>query len=129
MRFGNILAHRQDGYRGFAIPATLATSLIVVALAARAASAEPGARDGAAVFAARCARCHGESGRADTPSARALKVRPLVDDATLAVMAPAEIAKMVRSDAKHNGVGALRGVDDADLEAAAAFVRGLAKKR
>jgi mono/diheme cytochrome c family protein len=91
--------------------------------------AEPGAPDGAAVFEARCARCHGGSGRSDTTDARALKVRPLVDDREVARMTPAEIVKEITSNAKHHGVGAVTDIDEQELAAVAGFVKELAKKR
>ena len=78
------------------------------------------------MFEKRCARCHGESGKADTPGGRALKVRPLANDTSLAPTSPADIASTIRSDPKHRGVGAVAGLDDADLDAVAAFVKDLA---
>jgi mono/diheme cytochrome c family protein len=102
---------------------------VVVVLVAVAAAAEPRPRDGAAVFRAHCARCHGESGETDAPGARALKVRPLVGDAELARMTPADIVKAIKTNPKHQGVGALKDVGDAEVEAAARFVKELAAKR
>jgi mono/diheme cytochrome c family protein len=87
------------------------------------------AADGDAVFRARCARCHGDSGRTDTASGRALKVRPLASDAKLARMTPADILKAIKSNPKHRAVGALVDVDDRELGAAAAVVRELAKRK
>src|ERR1051326_8387107 len=85
--------------------------LLIGALAVGAAMAD-GPHDGAEVFKARCAKCHGESGKTDTGRARALKVRPLAHDAELARMAPADIVKAIKSDPKHQGVGAVRDLDD-----------------
>jgi hypothetical protein len=56
-------------------------------------------------------------------------VRPLVNDAELARMTPPEIARAIKSDAKHQSMGALVDLDDAELEAVAAFVRERAKQR
>jgi mono/diheme cytochrome c family protein len=103
--------------------------LLIGALGAGVAVAGSGRLDGAAVFKARCARCHGESGKTDTAAARALKVRPLVDDAKLAQMALADIAKAIKADAKHQRVDSVVDLDDADLGAVAVFVKELAKKR
>jgi cytochrome c len=83
---------------------------------------EPGAK----MFKARCAPCHGESGAADTPQARALKVPPLIHDHRLSCMSVPDIVQLVKSDPKHRGVVKL---EDAHLEAAAAFVKHLAKQR
>jgi mono/diheme cytochrome c family protein len=77
------------------------------------------------IFRENCARCHGETGKADRPMSRTLKVAPLVHDARLATMTPEEIARLVREDPKHAGVAQIR---DPDLEAAARFVRELARR-
>jgi len=103
--------------------------LLIGALGVGPAVAGSGPQDGAAVFKARCARCHGELGKTDTVGARALKVRPLANDAKLAQMAPADIVKAIKSDPKHQGLDAVVGLDDTELGAAAIFVKQLAKKR
>lgn len=100
--------------------------LLACGLLAGDAAAEP---DGAAVFQAHCARCHGESGRTDTAAARALKVRPLVNDPQLARMDATAIAEAIRTNPKHQGIGALIDMSPRDLAAAAAFVRELARGR
>lgn len=94
----------------------------------QAASDEP-STDGATIFQARCARCNGETGETDTPSARALKVRPLIDDAKLAAMSPGEVADAIRSNPEHAGVADLSDLSSAQLEAAAVFVPKLATQR
>ena|SRR5215831_10257747 len=104
------------------------TMLVVVGALWLAAVAKGESLDGAAVFRSRCARCHGESGKTDTSAARALKVRPLFNDPELARMTPDEIVRLVKSDAKHHNVGAAAGIDDAELRAAAEFVKQLAKR-
>jgi mono/diheme cytochrome c family protein len=96
-------------------------------LCCRLAAAEPPSeKDGAAVYKARCARCHGDNGKTDTSVGRVLKVAPLVDDPRLARMAPAAIAQLVMSDPKHRGVVDL---DEDDVKAAAVFVKRLAAGR
>jgi mono/diheme cytochrome c family protein len=86
--------------------------------------------DDAAIFKAHCARCHGETGTSDTPGARALKVRPLVNDPAVAAMTPRQIVDAIKSDPKHGGVAKeVYELGDADLERAAAFARELAKRR
>ena len=52
-----------------------------------------------------------------------------MNDAKLAQMAPADIGKAIKSNAKHQGIGALVDLEDADLGAVAVFVKELAKKR
>jgi hypothetical protein len=55
-------------------------------------------------------------------------VRPLANDAKLARLAPADLVTAIKSNAKHQGVGAVVGLDDAELGAVATFVKGLARK-
>ncbi|MCW5891238.1 MAG: c-type cytochrome [bacterium] len=107
------------------IPGTAAVALIALFVTATVA-AEP---DGSAVFQRHCATCHGASGRTDTPHARALKVRPLADDPTLAGMDVVAIVEAIRSNPKHQGIGALTDLDAARLTAAAEYVRTLARGR
>ncbi len=105
------------------------TIALFIVLGVGAAVAQAGPPDGAAVFSARCAKCHGASGKGDMPEARAPKVRPLVNDAERERMTPPEIARAIKSDAKHQGMGSVVDLDDAELEAVAVFVKELAKKQ
>ena len=93
----------------------LAGLLIVLAAA-------PARPEDSAVFRARCGSCHGQTGRADSMEARALKVPPLRDYKRLRGMKPAEIVALVRRNAKHASV---MDVSDADLLAAAGYVTQL----
>lgn len=70
-------------------------------------------------FRARCAGCHGQTGRADSLDARALKVPPLQDYERLRGMTAAEIAAAVRRNPKHS---VITQVSDADLLDAAEYV-------
>lgn len=82
------------------------------------------AADGAAVYKANCAKCHGDSGKADSPAGKAMKVPAF--EAKLATMSDADIAKQVKGSPKHAAV--LKAVGDEDLAAAAAHVKQLAPK-
>ena len=75
-------------------------------------------------FRARCAGCHGETGRADSMEARALKVPPLQDYKRLQAMTAAEIAADVRRNPKHS---VITHVSDADLLEAAEYVTRLVR--
>lgn len=75
--------------------------------------------DDGATFRARCASCHGQTGRADSMEARALKVPPLQDYKRLRGMTAAEIAATVRRNPKH---AVVTQVSDADLLEAAEYV-------
>jgi hypothetical protein len=80
-------------------------------------------RAAAAAFNAKCARCHGTSGRSDTDNGRALKVAPLRGHPRLQRMTPADIASAVKANPKHHGVVEL---EERDIDAAAPFVKHLA---
>lgn len=92
-------------------------------------AAELGSPNGAVVYQKRCARCHGESGIADSPESRALKVRPLRGDPQLARMSAASIANAVATNPKHRALKAIDDVPEAERDAAADFVKLLAGKR
>src|SRR5262245_28731916 len=59
------------------------------------------AEDGAAVFKAQCAKCHGESGQSDTPASKALKVPMLKGDSKVAAMSVDDIVKSMKANEKH----------------------------
>jgi len=82
------------------------------------------AADGAALFKQNCASCHGETGKADTPAGKAMKVPPLAGDAKVAGMSDADITAAIKANAKHAAV--LKKVTDADIAAVATYVKGLA---
>ena len=80
------------------------------------------AADGAALYKANCAKCHGDTGKADSPAGKAMKVPPF--DAQLAGMSADEIAAKIKASPKHAGV--VKAVGD-DLPTAAGYVKQLAK--
>jgi mono/diheme cytochrome c family protein len=79
------------------------------------------AADGAAVYKAHCAKCHGETGKADTAAAKAMKVPALAGDAKVAGMSDADLAVQIRANKKHASLK----LNDADLAAVAAYVKQL----
>ncbi|HEY8518046.1 MAG TPA: c-type cytochrome [Candidatus Binatia bacterium] len=82
--------------------------------------------DGAEVYKAQCAKCHGETGDADTPVAKTLKVPPLKGDADVQKMSIAEITQEVKENKKHPPT--VKSLSDADIEAAAGYAKELAGK-
>jgi mono/diheme cytochrome c family protein len=96
------------------------TALLLVATSAGAAA------DGAAIFKAQCAKCHGETGKADTSIGKAMKVPPLAGDAKIKAMSAAEIAGVIKGNAKHPAT--IKKLSDDDVNAVAAFVKDLAGK-
>ena len=79
------------------------------------------AADGAAVYKANCAKCHGATGQADSAAAKAMKVPALAGNAKIAAMSDADLAKAIAENKKH---AALKVSGD-DLAAVAAYVKGL----
>jgi mono/diheme cytochrome c family protein len=80
------------------------------------------AADGAVVYKGQCAKCHGDTGKADTPTAKALKVRAIAGDAKVAGMSDADLIAQIKGNKKHAGLK----LSDADLAAAATYVKQLA---
>lgn len=83
------------------------------------------AADGKAVWIAQCAKCHGETGAADTPPGKALKTPPLPGNAPVAAMSVADLVAGVKASRKHASLK----LPDADLEAAAGYAKELAAKK
>lgn len=83
------------------------------------------AADGAALYKQHCANCHGESGKADTPVAKAMKVPALAGDATVAGMSEADLQKKIAENAKHQAF--IKKLSADDVSAVATYVKGLAK--
>lgn len=87
-------------------------------------TASPTWADGAAVYQANCAKCHGETGKADTPIATAMKVPPLAGDANVQKMSVEDVAKRIKDNAKHPPT--IKALSDADITASAEYVKQLA---
>lgn len=82
------------------------------------------AADGAAVYKEKCSKCHGETGNADTATAKSMKVPALAGDAKVAKMSDEEIVKSVKENEKHKQP--VKSLPDEDLKAVAPVVKGLA---
>jgi cytochrome c len=83
------------------------------------------AADGAAVWKAQCAKCHGETGAADTPAGKTMKTPALPGNEKVAGMPVAEVVAAIKASKKHAGLK----LPDADLEAAAGYAKELAAKK
>lgn len=73
---------------------------------------------------ANCAKCHGDTGHADTPVGKALKAPALAGDAKIAAMAQGDLVNSIKTNQKHASFVAKLSPDD--LTAAAAHVKQLA---
>jgi len=82
------------------------------------------AEDPGAVYAAQCAKCHGESGKADTPAGKAVKAPALAGDAKIAGMSVADIAAAIKGNEKHKSFAAKLSAEQ--IEAAATKAKELA---
>jgi mono/diheme cytochrome c family protein len=84
------------------------------------------AADGAAVYKAQCAKCHGDTGNADTTIGKAMKVPALAGDANIQKMSDADVAARIKGNAKHPPT--VKSLSDDDINALAAYVKQLAGK-
>jgi len=78
------------------------------------------------VFKAQCAKCHGETGEADTPAGKTLKVPKLKGDAKIAGMSDDEIVALVKGNAKHKSF--ISKLSAEQIAAAAGHAKQLAGK-
>jgi len=84
------------------------------------------AADGAAIYKAQCAKCHGDTGQADTAVGKAMKVPALAGDANVQKMSDADVAARITGNAKHPA--AIKGLSADDASAVATYVKQLAGK-
>jgi mono/diheme cytochrome c family protein len=83
------------------------------------------AEDPAAVFKENCAKCHGETGQADTPASATLKVPKLAGDAKVAGMTIPDIVAMMKANEKHKTM--LKKATEDQLVAGATHAKALAQ--
>jgi cytochrome c len=82
------------------------------------------AGDGAAVYKEQCAKCHGETGKADTSIGKAMKIPALAGDEKVQKMSEADIVARIKENAKHPAP--VKGLKDDDMNAVAGHVKVLA---
>jgi len=105
---------------------TKGRSLIGVAILLLCTGSMAAAADGAAIYQAQCAKCHGDTGKADTTIGKAMKVPPLAGDPNVQKMTDADVAARIKGNAKHPPT--VKSLSDDDINAVAAYVRQLAGK-
>jgi mono/diheme cytochrome c family protein len=76
------------------------------------------------VYKQACAKCHGETGAADTAAGKALKTPSLVGDANVQKMSAEEVAAKIKENPKHPPT--VKSLSDADISAAAATAKQFA---
>ena len=103
------------------LAAVLALSFLVIAPAAFAG----GGPDGAAIYKAKCAMCHGPDGAGQTAMGKSMKLKAL-GSAEVQKLTDAEMIKII-TDGK-NKMPAYKGkLQTGDIEAVVAFIRTLKK--
>jgi len=95
------------------------TTILTLSLAASA-----GAEDGAAVYKAQCAKCHGDTGMSDTSAGKTLKVPPVKGDAKVSGASVEELVKIAKANEKHKSF--ITKLSDEQLTAAAGEMKKLA---
>jgi mono/diheme cytochrome c family protein len=101
----------------------LGITAVVLAGAVPAASAA----DGAGIFATNCAQCHGATGHADTPAAKALKAPALAGNAEVAAAGQDDVVTRIKQNPKHGAVLGKLSADD--ITAVAAYAKQMAGGR
>ena len=97
---------------------------VVLALSASGLSAVPAFADaGQDLYAANCALCHGDDGRANTDVGRAMQAKSLIDPKLVSIDADAFLA-LWHANPKHAAVATT--VSDADLRTILPYVKKLA---
>jgi mono/diheme cytochrome c family protein len=98
----------------------------------RAIAGDPVLVRGFEIYSARCASCHGASGRADTPLARSLdgpRPRNLVDEGWKYGDEPEKVVAVIRDGAKGSAMPGYGGVyGEPDLKATAAYLYHLTER-
>ena len=100
---------------------------IGIAVLASAPASSARAADGKALYDAQCAKCHGETGMADTKTGKAAKAKQFKGDEKLEGDDVAEVVtKTVRDPEKKKHREVAKKVSDEDLAAIAVYVKALA---
>ncbi len=105
--------------------ARIAAGMVVtLSLVAGLATLAGGSDAGEELYAANCAKCHGDDGRAQTPVGKAMKATSLVDPQWAAEDSASALVSAFRENSKHKAIAGK--LSDEDLLAIAGHVRQLA---
>jgi mono/diheme cytochrome c family protein len=81
--------------------------------------------DPATVFKEQCAKCHGETGKADTPAGKMMKTPELAGNAMVAGMSVADLVQTLQGNEKHKAT--LKKLSEAQITAGATRAKALAE--
>ncbi len=87
------------------------------------------AENGAALFQSKCAACHGKTGAADTPIAKAKNIKDL-GSPEIQKLTDAELTDMIANGGKNKVKGhdfKAKGITDEQIKALVGFIRTLKK--
>jgi mono/diheme cytochrome c family protein len=104
---------------------TLIALTLCILIAAPSAFAGGGGSDGAAIYKAKCAMCHGPDGAGQTPMGKNMKLRDL-RSADVQKQTDAELVKWI-ADGKGKMPAYKGKLTPADIDALVAFIRTLKK--
>ena len=104
---------------------TLIVLTLCILIAAPSAFAGGGGSDGAAIYKAKCAMCHGPDGAGQTPMGKNMKLRDL-RSAEVQKQTDAELVKWI-ADGKGKMPAYKGKLTPADIDALVAFIRTLKK--
>lgn len=82
------------------------------------------ALEGAEVYKAKCLKCHGETGKGDTPTGKSMKVTSMVGDEKVLQASEAELVRAIRENKKHKEP--VKKASDDELRAVIPYIKKLA---
>jgi cytochrome c6 len=82
------------------------------------------AEEGADVYKAKCAKCHGDTGKGDTPTGKSMKVPSLVGDEKVLQGSEESLIRAIRENKKHKEP--IKKATDAELKAVIPYLKKLA---
>ncbi len=82
------------------------------------------ALDGDALYKEKCVKCHGETGKGDTPTGKSMKVQSIVGDPKVLDASAEELVKAIRTNKKHKEP--VKKMSDEELEAVVPVIKRLA---
>lgn len=82
------------------------------------------AEDGAAIYKAKCAMCHGPAGTPSAGMAKAMGIKP-VSDPSIKSLTDAQVEAVVKNGSSNGKMKPVAGLSDAQVKAVAAYFKTL----